>query len=71
MASRSDAVPPVSGSSSGGFQQVVAAFRGQPGLPFASVLSAGRVARIFARHRNLFGQLDARAGAGQANVQRF
>ena len=41
----------VSRSSGGGFQQVVAAFLNQPGLPFASVLSA---ARGFAKHRNLF-----------------
>ena len=33
---------------------MVAAFLGQPGLPFAAVLSAGRVERIFAKHKNLF-----------------
>ncbi len=44
----------VSRSSGGSFQQVVAAFLNQPGLPFASVLSAARVARGFAKHRNLF-----------------
>ena len=54
MESLSDSSHSVSGSSSGGFQRVVAAFLGQPGLPFAAVLSAGRVARVFARHRNLF-----------------
>ncbi|MEZ6058779.1 MAG: IS4 family transposase [Planctomycetaceae bacterium] len=37
------------------FQCVVAAFLAQPGLPFASVLSAERIERIFARHGNLFG----------------
>lgn len=37
------------------FQQVVASFLLQPGLPFASVLSAERVERIFAKHGNLFG----------------
>ena len=44
----------VSRSSGGSFQQVVAAFLNQPGLQFASVLSAARVARVFAKHRNLF-----------------
>ena len=38
-----------------GFQKVVAAFLTQPGLPFASVLSAERVQRVFAKHGNLFG----------------
>lgn len=38
------------------FQQVVSAFLWQPGLPFASVLSAERIERIFARHGNLFGE---------------
>jgi len=37
------------------FQKVVAAFLTQPGLPFASVLSAERVERVFAKHGNLFG----------------
>jgi DDE family transposase len=54
MASISDAAQPVSGRPGGGFQQVVAAFLNQPGLPFASVLSAERVARVFAKHQNLF-----------------
>lgn len=45
-----------SGSPGGGsFRQVVAAFLAQPGLPFASVLSAERVERVFAEHGNLFG----------------
>ncbi|MEK7293435.1 MAG: hypothetical protein AAB049_00540, partial [Nitrospirota bacterium] len=39
---------------SGKFQQVVAAFLAQSGLPFAGVLSAERVERIFAKHQNLF-----------------
>ncbi len=54
MESLSDSSQSVSSSSSGGFQRVVAAFLSQPGLPFAAVLSAGRVARIFAKHKNLF-----------------
>ena len=37
------------------FQQVVASFLSQPGLPFAGLLSAERIERIFARHGNLFG----------------
>jgi len=48
----------ISGSRAGGaskFQTVVAAFLAQPGLPFASVLSAERVERVFAKHGNLFG----------------
>jgi putative transposase len=40
------------------FQQVAAAFLAQPGLPFANVLSAERIERVFARHGNLFG-MDA------------
>ncbi len=50
----SDSERPVSGSSGGDFQRVVAAFMNVPGLPLASVLSAERVARIFAKHHNLF-----------------
>jgi hypothetical protein len=37
------------------FRQVAAAFLSQPGLPFARVLSAERIERIFAKHGNLFG----------------
>lgn len=37
------------------FQRVVAVFLSQPGLPFAGVLSAERVERVFAKHGNLFG----------------
>ncbi len=39
-----------------GFQKVVAAFLSGPGLPFAEVLSAERIGRIFARHDCLFGR---------------
>ena len=38
------------------FQKVVDAFLGGPGLPFAEILSAGRIERIFARHDCLFGR---------------
>ena len=41
------------GSSS--FQQIVDAFLSQPGLPFAHILSAERIERVFAKHGNLFG----------------
>lgn len=44
---------PVRGCAS--FRQVVATFLLQPGLPFASVLSAERIQRIFGKHDNLFG----------------
>jgi len=37
------------------FRQVVEAFLSQPGLPFANVLSAERIERIFAKYGNLFG----------------
>jgi hypothetical protein len=37
------------------FRQVTEAFLSQPGLPFAQILSAERIERIFARHGNLFG----------------
>jgi putative transposase len=50
MASLSDS--PHRRSSS--FQQIVAAFLSQPGLPFASVLPAERIEQIFAKHDNLF-----------------
>ncbi len=39
------------------FQKVVDAFLGGPGLPFAEILSAERIERIFARHGGLFGLL--------------
>ena len=37
------------------FLKITAAFLSQPGLPFAEVLSAQRIERIFAKHGNLFG----------------
>jgi putative transposase len=37
------------------FARIAAAFLAQPGLPFASVLSAERIERAFVRHGNLFG----------------
>jgi putative transposase len=44
-----------SDSHSNSFHKVFATFLSQPGLPFAEVLSAERVERIFAKHGNLFG----------------
>lgn len=38
------------------FQKVVDVFLAGPGLPFAEILSAERIERIFARHDGLFGQ---------------
>ena len=45
-------------SSGGGssFQQVVSAFLAALGLPFASVLSAERIERVFAKYGNLFAE---------------
>ena len=40
---------------SNSFQRIADAFLAQPSLPFAEVLSAERIARIFAKHGNLFG----------------
>jgi len=49
------ALPNSANSGSNSFQRIVAAFLGQPGLPFANVLSAERIERVFAKHGNLFG----------------
>jgi hypothetical protein len=38
-----------------GFRRIVETFLSQPGLPFAQVLSAERIERVFAKHGNLFG----------------
>ena len=48
-------IPSGGSRGSGGFEQIVDAFLLQPGLPFAEVLSADCIQRIFARHGNLFG----------------
>ncbi len=42
-------------SDSNSFQKIASAFLSQPGLPFAEVLSAERIERIFVKHGNLFG----------------
>lgn len=41
---------------SGGFQKVAHAFLAGKGLPFAEILSAQRIERVFAKHGCLFGQ---------------
>jgi putative transposase len=51
-------VPHSGHSGRSNFRQIAAAFLAQPGLPFANVLSAERIERVFARHGNLFG-MDA------------
>ena len=51
MASVSDSSKRVRGD----FQRVVEGFLLRPGLPFAEVLSAERIERIFKKHGNLFG----------------
>lgn len=48
-------VPDSGRSGRSSFGQLAAAFLAQPGLPFANVLSAERIERVFARHDNLFG----------------
>ena len=37
------------------FQKIVDEFRVQPGLPFATVVTAEKINRIFAKHGGLFG----------------
>jgi putative transposase len=48
-------LPHFSNGGSNSFQRVADAFLSQPGLPFASILSAERIERIFTKHGNLFG----------------
>lgn len=48
-------IPDFPNRHSGSFQKVVDAFLSVEGLPFADVLSADRIERIFAKHRCLFG----------------
>ena len=38
------------------FRAVADAFLAQPGLPFAGLLSAERIERVFTKHGNLFGR---------------
>lgn len=48
-------VPDSDGHGSRSFGQIVDCFLSQPGLPFAGILSAERIERIFTKHGNLFG----------------
>ena len=48
-------VPDSADPGSNNFQRIVDVFLSQRGLPFAHVLSAERIERIFAKHGNLFG----------------
>ena len=48
-------VPNSGDRSRSGFRRILEAFLLQPGLPFAQVLSAERIERVFAKHDNLFG----------------
>ena len=50
-----DGLPHFARSGSNDFQRVVDAFLSRPGLPFADVLSAERIERIFSKNGNLFG----------------
>jgi hypothetical protein len=49
-------IPPSPRRGSGDFQRIVDAFLAGAGLPFAEILSAERIERIFRRHGCLFGQ---------------
>lgn len=48
-------IPDSTPSGSSRFQKIVDAFLAPAGLPFAGVLSAERIERMFAKHGNLFG----------------
>jgi putative transposase len=49
-------IPNCSSRGTSSFQQVVQAFLSGTGLPFAEVLSAERIERVFRKHRCTFGQ---------------
>ena len=48
-------VPEIPERRGGSFQQIASAFLGDAGLPFAHVLTADRICRVFAKHSGLFG----------------
>jgi hypothetical protein len=50
------AIPDSASGGSGSFQKVAAVFLASAALPFARILSAERVERVFAKHDGLFGQ---------------
>jgi len=47
---------PQRGSGSGSFQKIADPFLASKGLPFAEILSAERIERVFAKHSCLFGR---------------
>ncbi|UUO05180.1 IS4 family transposase [Blastopirellula sp. J2-11] len=49
------ALPNSESPCSSDFQKITDAFLAREGLPFADLLSAERIAEVFAKHRNLFG----------------
>ena len=49
------AVPNLPTGGSTDFQKIADVFLGREGLPFADLLSADRIAEVFAKHQNLFG----------------
>jgi len=49
------ALPNSDASGCSDFHKITDAFLGREGLPFAELLSADRIAEVFAKHRNLFG----------------
>jgi len=47
-------MPPMNGTVVFGFGDAVSGFLAQPDLPFAEVLTAQRIERVFAQHDGLF-----------------
>ena len=47
-------LPQIPERRAGNFRQIVAAFLGHEALPFADVLTAERITRVFAKHAGLF-----------------
>ena len=56
-------VPNLRHRGSGSFQKVASAFLAGEGLPFAEILSAQRIERVFAKHGCLFGRQGIYASA--------
>jgi putative transposase len=50
-----DSLSPAPRRGRASFRQIADSFLSQPGLPFAEILSAERIERIFAKHAGLFG----------------
>jgi len=48
-------IPTSASRGSSSFRKIVAAFLGDGALPFARILSAERIERVFAKHSGLFG----------------